>query len=63
MIFRCPSIQAHCNKAVIYLHFRTPKNNEFSIWNITVPLFFLFLKGEGGGGGGGVGFQNFMNKF
>ena len=33
MFFRCPSIQAHCNEAVIYLNFRTPKNNEFSIWN------------------------------
>ena len=33
MIFRCPSIQARCNEAVIYLHFGTPKNNEFSIWN------------------------------
>ena len=31
--FRCPSIQAHSNEAVIYLNFRTPKNNEFSIWN------------------------------
>ena len=30
---RCPSIQAHCNEAVIYLNFGTPKNNEFSIWN------------------------------
>ena len=33
MIFRCPNIQAHCNEAVIYLNFGTPKNNEFSIWN------------------------------
>ena len=31
--FRCPSIQAHCNEAGIYLNFGTPKNNEFSIWN------------------------------
>ena len=31
--FRCPSIQAHCNEAVIYLNYGTPKNNEFSIWN------------------------------
>ena len=31
--FRCPIIQAHCNEAVIYLHFGTPKNNKFSIWN------------------------------
>ena len=31
--FRCPSIQAHYNEAVIYLNFGTPKNNEFSIWN------------------------------
>ena len=33
MLFRCLSIQAHCNVAVIYLNFGTPKNNEFSIWN------------------------------
>ena len=33
MFFRCPSIQAICNEAVIYLNFGTPKNNEFSIWN------------------------------
>ena len=33
MFFRCPSIQAHCNEAVMYLNFGTPKNNEFSIWN------------------------------
>ena len=33
MVFRCPNIQAHCNEAVIYLNFGTPKNNEFSIWN------------------------------
>ena len=33
MFCRCPSIQAHCNEAVIYLNFGTPKNNEFSIWN------------------------------
>ena len=33
MFFRCPNIQAHCNEAVIYLNFGTPKNNEFSIWN------------------------------
>ena len=33
VFFRCPSIQAHCNEAVIYLHFGTLKNNEFSIWN------------------------------
>ena len=33
MFFRCPSIQAQCNKAVIYLNYGTPKNNEFSIWN------------------------------
>ena len=32
-IFRCPNIQADYNEAVIYLHFETPKNNEFSIWN------------------------------
>ena len=25
MFFRCPSIQAHCNEAVIYLNFGTPK--------------------------------------
>ena len=29
MFFRCPSIQAHCNEAVIYLNFGTPKNNNF----------------------------------
>ena len=28
-----PVFQAHCNEAVIYLNFGTPKNNEFSIWN------------------------------
>ena len=33
MVFKCPNIQAHCNEAVIYLNFGTPKNNEFSIWN------------------------------
>ena len=33
MFFRCPSVQAHCNEAVIYLNFGTPKSNEFSIWN------------------------------
>ena len=33
MFFRRPSIQAHCNEAVIYLNFGKPKNNEFSIWN------------------------------
>ena len=33
MFFICPDIQAHHNEAVIYLNFRTPKNNEFSIWN------------------------------
>ena len=33
MFFTCPSIQAHCNEAAIYLNFGTPKNNEFSIWN------------------------------
>ena len=33
MIFRCSSIQAHYNEAVIYLNFGTPKNDEFSIWN------------------------------
>ena len=31
MFFRCPNIQAHCNEAVIYLNFGTPKNNEFSM--------------------------------
>ena len=31
--FRCSSIQAHCNEAVIYLNFGTSKNYEFSIWN------------------------------
>ena len=33
MFFRCPSIQALCNEAGIYLNFGTPKNNDFSIWN------------------------------
>ena len=33
IFFRCPSIQAHCNEALIYRNFGTPKNNEFSIWN------------------------------
>ena len=33
MIFRCSTIQAHYNEAVIYLNFGTPKNDEFSIWN------------------------------
>ena len=33
IFFRCSSIQAHCNEAVIYLNYGTPKNNEFSIWN------------------------------
>ena len=33
MVFRCPNIQACYNEAVIYLHFGSPKNNEFSIWN------------------------------
>ena len=41
MFFRCPSIQAHCNEAVIYLNFGTPKNNEFSIWNKWENLLFL----------------------
>ena len=48
MIFRCPSIQAHYNEAVIYyneaviyLNFGTPKNNEFSIWNKMENLLFL----------------------
>ena len=39
MVFRCPYIQAHYNEAVIYLNFGTPKNNEFSIWNI---YYFTF---------------------
>ena len=33
IIFRCSNIQSHYNKAVIYLNFGTPKNDEFSIWN------------------------------
>ena len=33
IFFKCPSIQAHCNEALIYRNFGTPKNNEFSIWN------------------------------
>ena len=40
MIFMCPSIQAHYNEAVIYLNFGTPKNNEFSIWNIWKIYYF-----------------------
>ena len=39
MVFRCPSIQSHYNEAVIYLNFGTPKNNEFSIWNMENLLF------------------------
>ena len=39
--FRCPSIQAHCIEAVIYLSFGTPKNNEFSIWNKWKIHYFL----------------------
>ena len=41
MFFRCPSIQAHCNEAVIYLNFGTPKNNKFSIWNKWKIYYFL----------------------
>ena len=33
IFFRCPSMQAHCNEAGIYLDYGTPENNEFSIWN------------------------------
>ena len=33
MVFRCPNIQACCNKAVLCLNFETPGNNEFSIWD------------------------------
>ena len=33
MVFRCPNIQAHCYEAVLCLHFGTPENNEFSIWD------------------------------
>ena len=33
MVFRCPNIQAHYNEAVLGLNFRTPENNEFSIWD------------------------------
>ena len=40
MVFRCPNIQAHYNEAVIYLNFGTPKNNEFSIWNIWKIYYF-----------------------
>ena len=29
MFFRCSSIQAHCNEAVIYLNFGTPKIMNF----------------------------------
>ena len=41
MFFRCSSIQAHCNEAVVYLNFGTPKNNEFSIWNKWKIYYFL----------------------
>ena len=40
MVFRCPNIQAHYNEAFIYLNFGTPKNNEFSIWNIWKIYYF-----------------------
>ena len=30
MVFRCPNIQAHCNKAVLYLNFGT--NGKFIIF-------------------------------
>ena len=40
MFFRCPSIQAHCNEAGIYLNFGTSKNNEFSIWNKWKNYYF-----------------------
>ena len=33
MFFRCPSIQAHCNEAVIYLNFGAPKIMNFP-WKI-----------------------------
>ena len=33
MIFRCPNIQTDYNEAVLCLHFGTPENNEFSIWD------------------------------
>ena len=33
MIFRCPNIQTDYNEAVLCLNFRTPENNEFSIWD------------------------------
>ena len=49
MVFRCPNIQACCNKAVLCLNFGTPDNNEFSISNLLflgVPIlkhFRVFL--------------------
>ena len=41
MFFRCPSIEAHCNEAVIYLNFGTPKNNEQmeNLLFLGVPIF------------------------
>ena len=41
VFFRCSNIQAHCNEAVIYLNFGTPKNNEFSICNKWKIYYFL----------------------
>ena len=41
MFFRCLSIQAHCNEAVIYLNFGTPKNNEFCHLEQMENLLFL----------------------
>ena len=41
MVFRCPSVQAQYNEAVIYLNFGAFKNNEFSIWNKWKIYYFL----------------------
>ena len=39
-VFRCPSIQAHYNEAVIYLNFGTPKNNVVG-WLVVLGLTAL----------------------
>ena len=39
MFFMCPSIQAHCNEAVIYLHFGTPKIINFRLEQMENLLF------------------------
>ena len=42
MVFRCPNIQAQYNEAVLFLNFRTPENNEFSIWDKWKICYFRF---------------------